>query len=83
MLPVTAVVGLIIDAGVASLGHRKHLLGVDDLHGRFQEAGAGFGSDPTSACQNYWAFHTGVTDPPQTLHASSTPAERRADRRGS
>jgi hypothetical protein len=54
---------LIVDAGVPSLGHRTHLLATNEFNTIFSEAGAGYGNNNAANCRNYWAFHTGVTDP--------------------
>jgi hypothetical protein len=63
-LAIHALTFLIVDADVPSLGHRTHLLATNDFNSIFTEAAAGYGSDVSAACRNYWAFHTGVTDPP-------------------
>jgi hypothetical protein len=55
-----AVIGLIVDEGVPNLGHRVHLLAMDEFNALFVEAGAGLGSNAASQCRNYWAFHTGI-----------------------
>lgn len=55
-----ALIGLIVDTGVPSLGHRIHLLGMSDLNAVFVEAGPGYGFSAASTYRNYWAFHTGV-----------------------
>ncbi len=60
---VNAVTGLIVDAETDTLGHRKHLLAIDEFNTVFTEAGPGYGFDPSSLLLNHWAFHTGVTDP--------------------
>jgi len=54
---------LIVDANVPSLGHRTHLLATNEFNSIFTEAGAGYGVNNSANCRNYWAFHTGVTDP--------------------
>jgi len=54
---------LIADASVPSLGHCTHLLATNEFNSLFTEAGAGYGNDNSANCRNYWAFHTGVTDP--------------------
>jgi hypothetical protein len=63
-LAIHALTLLVVDAGVPSLGHRRHLLATDDFNSIFTEAGVGYGSDLAASCRNYWAFQTGVTDPP-------------------
>jgi len=57
---VNAVIGLIVDGGIPSLGHRNHLLAIDDYNTIFAEAGAGYGVNANATYKNYWAFHTGV-----------------------
>ncbi len=59
-LAINAVIGLIVDSGVPGLGHRVHLLGMNDFNAVFVEAGAGYGYSATATYRNYWAFHTGV-----------------------
>lgn len=59
-IAINAVTGLVIDTGVPGLGHRIHLLGMDDFNALFVEAGAGYGYAAASTYQNYWAFHTGL-----------------------
>jgi hypothetical protein len=61
-----AVLALIVDDGVPSLGHRRHLLATEEFNQSFVEAGAGFGFDGSSDYRNYWAFHTGVKAEPET-----------------
>jgi hypothetical protein len=62
-LAIHALTLLIVDANVPSLGHRTHLLATNEFNSIFTEAGAGYGNDNAASCRNYWAFHTGVTDP--------------------
>ena len=57
---VNVVIGLIVDSGVPSLGHRLHLLAMTDFNAVFVEAGPGYGVSLTADYVNYWAFHTGV-----------------------
>ena len=64
---VNAVIGLIVDDGVVSLGHRIHLLAMNDFNALFVEAGPGYGVSPSAQFQNYWAFHTGVKANPETF----------------
>lgn len=59
-LAINAVIGLIVDSGVPSLGHRIHLLGMNDFNEVFVEAGPGYGYSALATYRNYWAFHTGV-----------------------
>lgn len=64
---VNAVIGLIVDSGVPSLGHRLHLLAMNNFNTLFVEAGAGYGVSPTAQYRNYWAFHTGVKASAETF----------------
>jgi hypothetical protein len=57
---VNSVIGLIVDEGVPSLGHRHHLLASTPFNTVFVEAGPGYGSNAAATYRNYWAFHTGV-----------------------
>ncbi|MCB9894329.1 MAG: hypothetical protein H6839_07765 [Planctomycetes bacterium] len=64
--PQAALKALIIDAGVPSLGHRKHLLAMDSFNQAFREIGTGYaeGLAPQSGYNAgaYWAIHTGRHD---------------------
>jgi len=60
--PINAITGLIIDDDTPSLGHRIHLLAMNEFNQNFREAGAGFGFNQGATFRNYWAFHTGVVD---------------------
>jgi len=64
---VNAVIGLIVDEGVPSLGHRLHLLAMTDFNALFVEAGPGYGVSAASTYHNYWAFHTGVKASAETF----------------
>jgi hypothetical protein len=64
---VNAVIGLIVDDGVPTLGHRIHLLAMDDFNALFVEAGPGYGFSQTAQYRNYWAFHTGVKASAETF----------------
>jgi uncharacterized protein YkwD len=44
---------LIIDEGVPNLGHRKHLLGMDDWNSSLVDCGIGFANNPESTHRNY------------------------------
>lgn len=44
---------LIIDEGVPSLGHRKHLLGMDEWNSTLVDCGIGFAHNPDSDNKNY------------------------------
>lgn len=48
---------LIVDAGVPSLGHRKHLLGIDSFNAKAKEIGVGHGFNINSLYDHYWAAH--------------------------
>lgn len=47
---------LIIDEGVPSLGHRKHLLGIDSFWSNCYDIGIGHAKNPNSKSQNYWCI---------------------------
>ena len=47
---------LIIDAGTPSLGHRKHLLGVDEFWSNCYDIGIGHAYNPNSEYCNYWSI---------------------------
>jgi hypothetical protein len=64
---VNAVIGLIVDDDVPTLGHRIHLLAMDDFNALFVEAGPGYGFSQTAQYRNYWAFHTGVKASAETF----------------
>lgn len=64
---VNAVIGLIVDEGVPTLGHRVHLLGMDDFNALFVEAGPGYGLSMAALYHNYWAFHTGLKASAETF----------------
>ena len=53
--------GLLIDEGVPSLGHRRHLLGMGDFYGANREIGVGYGYSPTATYRWYWAIHAART----------------------
>jgi len=59
--PVNAIKLLLVDEGFENLGHRLHLLG-QDFNDVFVEVGAGFASNASADCRNYWAFQTGLKD---------------------
>jgi hypothetical protein len=48
---------LIIDEGIPSLGHRNHLLGIDQFNAEAREIGVGHALSVNSTYQNYWAIH--------------------------
>ncbi len=45
---------LVIDSGVPSLGHRKHLLGIDDFYSNCTDMGIGHAYNPDSRYKHYW-----------------------------
>ncbi|MCA8914550.1 MAG: hypothetical protein KDB90_03990 [Planctomycetes bacterium] len=64
--PAAALKALIVDAGVPSLGHRKHLLAMDSWNQAFREIGTGYaegiGWTGGINAAAYWAIHTGRHD---------------------
>lgn len=48
---------LIIDQGLPSATHRRHLLGVDGFYAENREIGIGFASEPNSTYDHYWTVH--------------------------
>jgi hypothetical protein len=48
---------LIVDAGIPSLGHRNHLLGIDSFNAQATEIGVGHGFNLSSFYDHYWAIH--------------------------
>jgi hypothetical protein len=65
--PINALAGLIVDDGTPSLGHRVHLLAMDDFNVLFREIGTGFGSNVSAMYENYWSAQTGVIDESDTF----------------
>ncbi len=61
--PADAIELLIVDAGVPSLGHRKHLLGIDEGDFGANEIGIGHGFNLLSLYDHYWAAHITYSDP--------------------
>lgn len=49
---------LIVDEGVPSLGHRVHLLAMNDFFADHREIGVGHALDLSSDLDHYWAIHT-------------------------
>lgn len=47
---------LIIDAGVPSFGHRKHLLGIDEFWSNCYDIGIGHAQNPNSTYTHYWSI---------------------------
>ncbi len=58
-LAIKALIALIVDVGVPSLGHRTHLLGIGEFPRNFVEVGTGFATS-SAGCRNYWSIHTGL-----------------------
>ncbi len=54
--------GLILDIGVADLGHRKHLLGVGNINEKQAEIGVGYATGGT--WKSYFTINTGFTGKP-------------------
>lgn len=48
---------LIVDAGVPSLGHRNHLLGIGEFYAANREIGVGHSLNLAAYYDNYWAVH--------------------------
>jgi hypothetical protein len=48
---------LIVDAGVPSLGHRNHLLGIDSFNADNREIGVGHAFNAVAQYDHYWAIH--------------------------
>lgn len=58
---------LIVDAGVPSLGHRNHLLGIDSFNAQANEIGVGHAFNLLSTYDHYWAAHITFSDPDNTF----------------
>lgn len=54
---------LVVDAGVESLGHRKHLLSMTTFQANDREIGVGWEQSGSSTYTNYWAVHITRHDP--------------------
>lgn len=64
-----ALKALIIDAGVPSLGHRKHLLAMEAFYQNFTEVGTGYDEGQGAngwTFGAYWSIHTGYRDTAMT-----------------
>src|SRR5262249_49480568 len=59
--PETALAGLIIDAGVSDLGHRRHLLAIDDFYKSLTQVGVGIVQGGSGTYGNYYTIDTAVT----------------------
>ncbi|MBN2474355.1 MAG: hypothetical protein JXB62_07090 [Pirellulales bacterium] len=66
-LPTSPLNALIVDAGVPSLGHRNHLLGIDSFNAQNREIGVGYGYNAASYYQHYWAIHATYSDTADTF----------------
>ncbi len=53
---IAAVRQLILDKDTPSLGHRKHLLGLEELRAKHTDIGIGFANNPKSKHKNYVCF---------------------------
>jgi hypothetical protein len=58
---------LIIDSGIPDLGHRNHLLGIDDFNAQAKEIGVGHGFSSTSFYKNYWSAQITFSNPDDTF----------------
>ncbi len=52
---------LIVDSGVADLGHRIHLLGLNSFYKKHVDIGIGFAYNPDSYYKYYFVVHTAVS----------------------
>ena len=50
---------LIVDEGIPSLGHRKHLLGMGTFNASFREIGVGHAFNGAATYDHYWTIQTG------------------------
>ena len=66
--PATALAGLIIDEGVADLGHRRHLLAIDSIAASQLEVGIGIAMGGSGAWQNYYTIDTARDFFPSQTH---------------
>ena len=58
---------LIVDEGIPSLGHRKHLLGMGTFNASFREIGVGHAFNGAAAYDHYWTIHTGFQSTSDTF----------------
>ncbi len=58
---------LVIDEGIESLGHRKHLLGIDRENAANREIGVGYANSTETTYRHYWAIHSTRNDAPGPL----------------
>lgn len=79
--PAAALRGLIIDAGVASLGHRNHLLGIDPWNANFREIGVGHAARTGAINYDYWTIHTGYVSTSDVFLTGVVYADRNGNRR--
>jgi hypothetical protein len=59
--PEEALRGLIIDAGVPDLGHRRHLLSIDPRARVDNQIGIGVVQNASGSLENYWAIDSSAT----------------------
>jgi hypothetical protein len=64
--PADALAGLIADAGVADLGHRRQLLAIDAIYKAQNQVGIGIVQNGSGPLTNYYTIDTaqGMSDPP-------------------
>ena len=48
---------LIVDQGLPTAAHRRHLLGVDAFYAENREIGVGYATNPASTYSRYWTVH--------------------------
>jgi len=53
---------LIVDEGIPDLGHRKHMLGIDDFNAGNREIGVGYAFNNSATYKNYWTIHSTRTN---------------------
>jgi hypothetical protein len=58
-----ALEALIVDQGLPSALHRRHLLGVDEFYAHNREIGVGLASEPQSSYGHYWAVEIARREP--------------------
>jgi uncharacterized protein YkwD len=61
--PDSALSALIIDSGVANLGHRRHLLAIDAMFRDQNAVGIGIVQNGSGTYQNYYTIDTALGDP--------------------
>ena len=58
-----ALSALVADEGTPSLGHRRHLMGIDGFYAEDREIGVGLASNDQSTYGHYWAVHIARREP--------------------